>query len=72
MLLLLLFRILKVVIKLGKGVRFASSIDYEIIRLNEKKRKHRENYRNYMNCIYQSISDEVSYLEGSKNVKNDD
>lgn len=72
MLLLLLFRILKVVFKLGKGFRFASSIDYEIIKLNEKKRKHRENYRNYMNRIYQCIADDVSYLEGSKNVKNDD
>lgn len=60
---------------MGKGFRFASSassIDYEIIRLNENKRKHRENYRNYMNRIYQSIADDVSYLEGSKNVKNDD
>lgn len=47
---------------MGKGFRFASPFEFEMLKRNEEKRKYLENKRRYLNRIYRDIHADLKKL----------
>lgn len=47
---------------MGKGFRFATPLEFEMLKRNEEKRKYLENKRRYLNRIYRDIHADLKKL----------
>ena len=47
---------------MGKGFRYATPLELEMLKRNEEKRKHLENKRKYLNRMYNDIHADLKKL----------
>lgn len=47
---------------MGKGFRYATPLELEMLKRNEDKRKHFENKRRYLNLMYRDIHADLKKL----------